>query len=155
MTAPIADTRSAGGASAADMAHEYRGHGGRSTPGEGWVLFAGVMIALAGCMNVINGIAAIDNAHVFSGRNDVVIHNLNTWGWIFLVLGAVQIFAAIGIWSGNELARWFGVAVAFVNAIGQLSFAGQYPIWSLTIVGLDVLVIYGLVAYGGRQFAEN
>lgn len=151
MTAPIADTRSAGGQSAADMQRQYRSSG---TPGEGWVLFAGVMIALAGCMNVINGIAALDNARVFTDHGDVVFHNLHTWGWIFLILGAVQILAAIGIWAGNELARWFGVAVAFLNAIAQLSAAGRYPIWSLTIVGLDVLVIYGLIAYGGRQFKE-
>jgi len=101
-------------------------------------------------MNVIHGIAAIDNSKVFINNAELVVSNLNTWGWIVLGLGAVEILAAIGIWAGNQLARWFGVLAAFLNAIGQLMFVGAYPIWSLTIFGLDVLVIYALLAYGGR-----
>jgi hypothetical protein len=147
MTAPIADTRQAGGPSAADMAHQYDSSRDRGS-GQGWVVFAGTMIAIAGCMNVVHGIAAIDNSKIFAGHQEIVVSNLNTWGWIVLCLGALQIAAAFGIWSGNQLARWFGVAVAFLNALGQLTFASAYPIWSLTIFGLDLLVIYGLLVHG-------
>lgn len=147
MTAPIADTRQAGGQSSADMARQYGGRRGESS-GPGWVLFAGTVIAFAGCMNVIHGIAAIGNSKIFTAHHELVFSNLNTWGWIVLILGAAQILAAIGIWAGNQWARWFGVAVAFLNGIGQLLFASAYPIWSLTIFALDVLVIYGLLVYG-------
>lgn len=154
MTAPIADTRSAGGPSAADMRHEYGAYGHDSGSGTGWVLFAGTVLAFAGCMNVIHGIAAIGNSKIFTRHSEIVFSNLNTWGWIVLVLGTIQILAAIGIWAGNQPARWFGVAVAFLNGIGQLLFANGYPIWSLTIVALDVLVIYGLVVHGRLALSD-
>jgi hypothetical protein len=149
MTAPIADTHSAGGQSAADYRHEY---GGTLTGGSsgGWVVFAGTLIALAGCMNVIHGIAAIGNSRVLPDHAEVVVSNLKTWGWVMLILGVGLILTAVGIWAGNQLARWVGVAVLFVNALAQLTFASEYPIWSLTIFGLDVLAIYALMVHGGR-----
>lgn len=147
MTAPIADTRTAGGPTGADLAHAYGGHDVHD-PGHGWVLFGGTMILIAGSMNVIHGIAALGNSKVFARHLELVISNLHTWGWAVLILGAVQIGAALGIYAGSRYARWFGVAVACVNALVQLSFANAFPIWSLTIVGLDVLVIYGLIVHG-------
>jgi hypothetical protein len=147
MTAPIADTRTAGGPSAADLAQAYGRHGDMGT-GHGWVLFGGTMILIAGCMNLIHGIAAISDAKVLTRHAELVFSNLHAWGWAVLILGAVQIVAALGIFAGNRYARWFGVGVACVNALVQLTFASAFPIWSLTIVGLDVLVIYGLVVHG-------
>jgi hypothetical protein len=149
MTAPIADTRQAGGPSAADMRASYGAYGDPAA-GQGWLLFAGTIVALAGCMNVIHGIAAVSNSKVFVNHAQLVLSDLNTWGWIVLGLGCLQLLAAVGIFAQNQLARWFGVLVAFLNAIGQLMFVGAYPIWSLTIFGLDVLVIYGLLAHGSR-----
>lgn len=147
MTAPIADTRSAGGPSAADLAQAYGRHGDMGA-GQGWVPFAGTMILIAGCMNLIHGIAAISDSKIFTRHFELVISNLHTWGWAVAILGGVQILAALGIYAGNRYARWLGVAVACVNALVQLTFASAFPIWSLTIVGLDVLVIYGLVVHG-------
>jgi uncharacterized membrane protein len=150
MTAPIADTRTAGGPTAADLAQAYGRHGGYGD-GQGWVVFAGTMVALAGSMNLIHGIAAVSNSKIFSRHTELVISSLHTWGWVVLVFGALQILAAFGIWVGNVWARWFGVAVAGLNALIQLSWANEFPIWSLTIFALDVIVIYGLVVHGGRQ----
>jgi hypothetical protein len=147
MTAPIADTRSAGGPSAADLAQAYGRHGDYGS-GQGWVVFAGTMILIAGCMNIIHGIAALNNSKVFGKHLELVISNLHTWGWAVLILGAVQIAVALGIYAGNRFARWIGVAVACVNALAQLSFANAFPIWSLTIFAMDVLVIYGLIVHG-------
>jgi hypothetical protein len=147
MTAPIADTRTAGGPSGADLAQAYGRHGDLGS-GQGWVLFAGTMILIAGSMNVIHGIAAISDSKVLTRHSELVFSNLHTWGWAVLILGVVQIAAALGIFAGNRYARWFGIAVACVNALVQLTFASAFPIWSLTIVGLDVLVIYGLVVHG-------
>jgi len=153
MTAPIADTHSAGGQSSRDYAREY---GGSLTgPNDnGWVVFAGTLIALAGCMNVIHGFAAIGNSRVLPEHAEVVVSNLKAWGWAVLILGVVLILAAIGIWAGNQVARWFGVAVLFLNALAQLTFASEFPIWSLTIFGLDVLAIYALVVHGRAPARE-
>jgi hypothetical protein len=115
------------------------------------VTFAGTMLAIVGTMNVIYGIAAIDNANVYVGDAQYVFGDLNTWGWFLLIVGAVQIVTAFGIWSGNELARWVGVFAASVNALLQLLFIPAFPFLSLSLFAIDVLVIYGLIAYGGRR----
>jgi len=81
--------------------------------------------------------------------------NLNTWGWFLLVLGVVQLFAAFAICRGTPWARWFGVAAATVNAILQTMFIPAYPILAMTILTLDIIVIYGLLAYGGRRKAAR
>lgn len=147
MTAPIADTHQAGGQSARDYAHEYGGSLTSDTS-DGWVLFAGTLIALAGAMNVIHGLAAIGNSRVLPDHADVVVSNLKAWGWAMLILGVALVLTAVGIWAGNQLARWIGVGVLFLNALAQLTFASEYPIWSLSIFGLDVLAIYALVVHG-------
>ena len=117
--------------------------------GGGWVLFAGLMICLVGVLNVIYGIAAIGDSRFFVGDATYILSGLNTWGWIMLVLGAAQILAAYAIWRGGNAGRWFGIAVAGLNAIGALMSISAYPFWSLAVFTLDILVIYGLAAYGG------
>ena len=119
--------------------------------GRGWVVFAGVMILIAGVMNVIYGIAAIDNSSFYIGDARYVLSDLSTLGWIVLVVGTAQVFAAIGIWRGGQIGRWVGVVSAGANAILQLLFIASYPWLSLALLAMDVLVIYGLVAHGGRR----
>jgi hypothetical protein len=118
--------------------------------GSGWITFAGVMIMLVAILNIIDGIAAISKSSFFVGDARYIFSDLNTWGWIILGLGVLQALVGFGIWAGNQLARWIGVAVVSLNAIAQLLFLPAYPFWSLAIFTLDVLVLYGLVAYGGR-----
>jgi hypothetical protein len=120
-------------------------------PGIGWVTFASVMLGLSGLWNFIEGIAAISNAHVYVANANYVFSDLNTWGWIVLVLGALQGFAAFAVLTGSEIGRWFGVAVAGVNAIGQLMFLPAYPLWALAMFSVDMLIIYGLAVYGGKR----
>jgi hypothetical protein len=119
--------------------------------GGGWITFAAVMLGLGGTFAVLEGILAIANSRVYTNHQTFVFSNLNTWGWIVLLLGAGMLLAAFGLFSGSELARWFGVAVASINAIGQLYYIPAYPFWSLAMFTVDLLIIYGLVAYGGRQ----
>ena len=76
---------------------------------------------------------------------------LRTWGWITFILGVLQLLAAPGVLLGNQLARWFAVAVIGLNAIDQMFFIPAYPLWSLTIIAVDVVALYGLCAYGSRQ----
>jgi len=118
--------------------------------GYGWVLFAGIMIMLAGILNFIYGIAAISNSHFYSANAHYVISDLNTWGWVVMILGVLQFCVAFGIWVQASWARWTGIAIASLNAIAQLIFLPSYPFLALTIFTLDLLVIYGLAAYGGR-----
>ncbi len=118
--------------------------------GGGWITFAGVMLIVVAILNIIDGIAAISRSKFFIANAQYVISDLRTWGWIILVIGVLQLLVGLGIWAGNQLARWAGVAVVSLNMIAQLLFIPAYPFWSLAIFTIDVLIIYGLVAYGGR-----
>ena len=119
--------------------------------GYGWVVFAGTMLALVGTLNFIYGIAAVSNSKFFVRDVTYVISDLNTWGWFLLALGVIQFIAAFGIWTGSELAKWIGILSAGANAIIQMLALPGYPFLSLTLFTLDILVIYGLVAHGGRK----
>jgi hypothetical protein len=144
-----------GGAGAADrlvrevhFVETERAYGARS--GEGWLAFAGIMIIVLGTLNIIWGIAAIDRSGFFVGETKLIFDDLRTWGWIVLIIGGLQVLAGFGIFARNQLARWFGVAVAAVNLIAALTSIEAYPFWALVIIGIDILVIYGLSAYGDR-----
>jgi|SRR3954447_1012854 len=119
--------------------------------GSGWITFAGCMLGLAGTWNVIDGLLAIGNSHVYGISTTYVFSDLNTWGWILLILGALQVTAALALSTGSGLARWFGIGVAGVNAIAQLGFIPAYPFWALAMFAVDILVIYALAAYGGAR----
>jgi hypothetical protein len=125
----------------------YSDSGGR---GDAWVTFAGIMLMIVGVLNIIYGISAIDEAHFYIAETRYVIGELNTWGWFLTVTGALQVCTALGIWARQSWARWAGVAFAGINAIIQLLYIPADPWLSLAIFGVDLLVIYGLVAYGGK-----
>jgi hypothetical protein len=122
-----------------------------TTQGAGWLTFAGIMIILAGILNAIWGIAAIDNANFFVEDQRFIFSDLNTWGWIILIIGVVQVFAAFSIWAGGQFGRWIGIIAASLSAIGALLSIPGYPFWSLAVFGIDLLIIYGLSAYGGQR----
>jgi hypothetical protein len=114
-------------------------------------LFAGVIVLILGIINVVGGIAAIDGANFFTATGaHYQLASLNFWGWAILVVGVMQLVAAFSIWAGNAYGRWVGTISASLNAIAQLFLIAAFPLWSVTLIGLDVLVIYGLVVYGGR-----
>ena len=123
--------------------------------GQGLVTFAGVMLTIAAVLNTLYGIAAIGKANVFVHHARYVFGDLATWGWFVLALGVVQFLAALAIWRGVAWGRWFGVASASVNAILQTLWLPAYPILALTILPLDIIAIYGLLAYGGRRRAAR
>jgi hypothetical protein len=118
--------------------------------GYGWVVFSGVMIMIAGVLNFIYGIAAIGKSQFFVANTHFIISDLKTWGWIVMLIGVLQLCVAAGIWAQTQWARWTGVFIAGLNAIAQLLFIAAYPWLSVTLFTLDILVIYGLVQYGGR-----
>jgi len=124
--------------------------------GYGWKIFAGIMVLLVGIFNVIDGLRAITNAsqiqsHFPNGKVELPLtNNLKTWGWVVLILGAVMILAGFLIFAGNMFGRVVGVAVAGLNAILQLSYLDHNTWWSFTMILVDILIIYALVAHGGR-----
>jgi hypothetical protein len=136
---PPTTTPTVGEARARDQGHGY-----------GTVLFASILLLVLGCFNLIQGIAAIANSHVFAANAHYVIGNLRAWGWITLILGVLQLLAAAGVLAGNQAARWFAVAVLGLNAIAQMFFIPAYPFWALTIIAMDIVALWGLCAYGSR-----
>jgi len=129
------------------------GAGGRYAEGRGYglIIFACVLLLVIGFFNMIYGIAAIANSHVFVANAHYVVGNLRAWGWITLIISVLQLVAAAGILAGNQLARWFAVAVVGLNAIDMMFFLPAYPFWALTIIAVDVVALYGLCAYGSRE----
>lgn len=122
--------------------------------GLGWVIFAGCMLCLVGTLNIVYGIAAISNSKFYVANTQYVFSDLNTWGWVLLIVGVIQFIAAFGIWASTEWGRWIGVASAGINAIVQMLFIPAYPFLSVALFATDLLIIYGLIAYGGRQSAD-
>ncbi|MGN6872367.1 MAG: DUF7144 family membrane protein [Solirubrobacteraceae bacterium] len=118
--------------------------------GRGWLAFAGALLLTVATLNVIDGIAAISNAHFYVADARYVFGDLNTWGWVVLCLGVLQGLVGLGVFVKNQFARWTGVVVLSLNAIAQLLMMPAYPFWSLSIFAIDILAIYGLVAYGAR-----
>jgi hypothetical protein len=118
--------------------------------GAGWLLFAGIMVVIVGVLNVIYGIAAVGNSSFFVNDQKYILSNLNTWGWVTLVLGALQILAAFSIWNGGQFGRWFGIIAAGLSSIAALLSIPAYPLWSLAIFAVDFAIVYGLAVHGGQ-----
>ena len=124
------------------------------TSGDGWVMVAASMLGLLAVLNFIDGLAAVSNSKFFVANAQFVISNLNTYGWALIILSVIQAGLAVGIGMRVKGLRWFGVLIAGINAIVQLAFIPAYPFWSLALFTLDILVIYGLVAYGSKSSVQ-
>lgn len=126
-----------------------------SAPGQGWITYATVMLGLTGSLNAIDGFVGLVRSKVYVEGAAYVFSDLRTWSWVVLVLGVLEIVAAVQIARGSELFRWFGVAAASVNAIAQLLAMSGYPLWSLAAFALDVMIVYALVVYGGSRLKRT
>jgi hypothetical protein len=123
--------------------------------GAGWVTFSAIVLGFAGVFGFIEGILAISSSKVYTANATYVFSNLHTWGWIVTILGALAMVSAVALFSGSELARWFGIFVASLNGIGQLMFVHANPWWSVSMFAIDILVIYGLATYAGARFRQE
>jgi hypothetical protein len=117
----------------------------------GLIIFAMALLIVLGVFNVIYGIAAIARSHVFVANARFVFSDLRAWGWVALIIGILQLLAAIGVMAGNQLARWFAVGVVALNTIAQMLSIPAYPFWSLMIIAVDVVALWGLCLYGSRE----
>jgi hypothetical protein len=125
--------------------------GGSAKTGAGWITYASIMLGVAGIFNIVDAIVALSKSSFYVDNAKYVFSDLRTWAWIILALGIVQVVAAVGITRGSEVSRWFGVAAASLNAIGQLLFLPSYPLWAISVFAIDILVIYALIVYGGAK----
>ncbi|MQS11050.1 hypothetical protein F7Q99_01815 [Streptomyces kaniharaensis] len=120
---------------------------GSGSTGSGLITFAGVLLILLGSLNALDGIAAIARSHFFVGNAHYVFGDLRSWGWAILFLAVAQLAAAYGVLALRaQWARWTGVVVLGLNAFAQMVFAPSYPLWSVTVIAIDVIGIYGLTA---------
>jgi hypothetical protein len=117
--------------------------------GAGRVVFAAVLLLIAGTLNIIYGIGALDSANIFANDTRYIFTDLNTMGWVLIVLGAVQLTGGFSLLAGNAYGRVIGLAGAGLGAIGALlSIGGSNPWWSLAIFALCIYVIHGIIVLG-------
>ena len=119
----------------------------RGTTESGWATFAGVLFVLAGIFHVMWGFAAIGNDDNFVA-DELIVGNLTLWGVLYLVLGALQLLAAWWIAQSRRSGQRLGIVLAGLSAINAMFSFGAYPLWSATILVVDLLIIYGLSVHG-------
>jgi hypothetical protein len=110
----------------------------------GWWVFAATMLGIAGVLNVIWGIAAISDSKFFADGATYILSGLHTWGWVTLVIGALELTAAASLLAGGGFGRFFGIFAAGLSAIGSLLSIDAYPFWSLSVFALSIIIIYQL-----------
>ena len=117
--------------------------------GAGRATFAGVLLLIAGTINIIYGIGALDSANIYANDTRYILTNLNTMGWVLIVLGVIQLTGGFSLIAGNTYGRVIGIIGASLGAIGALlSIGGQNPWWSLAVFALCVYVIQGILVLG-------
>ena len=124
--------------------------------GAGRVVFAAILLLMVGTLNVIYGIGAIDNANYFANDTRFVLDDLNTLGWVVLILGVIQLIAGFSLMAGNAFGRIIAIFAGSVGAIGALlSVGGSNPWWSLAIFALCVFIVHGVIVYGEDEAAAR
>ena len=112
-------------------------------------MFAAILLLVAGSLNIIYGIAAISDANFYANQTHYVFSSLNTWGWITVILGVIQLTGGFSLLAGGTYGRVIGIAGATIGAVGALlSVGGAFPFWSLGVFALCVIVLHGLIVYG-------
>ena len=120
--------------------------------GAGRVVFAAILLLIVGTLNIIYGIGSLDDANIFVNDQRFILTNLNTLGWVLIILGAIQLAAGFSLLAGNTFGRVLGIIAGSLGAIGALlSVGGSYPWWSLGIFALCVWVVHGIIVYGEEE----
>ena len=118
-------------------------------PMAGWIFFAAVMMLIVGALDLIEGlIAVIRDKYYVLAPDQVIVFDTTTWGWIMIVWGALLILGGLALMRGATWARMLAIFLAALNLVGQLGWLGasSFPVWSLVIIGIDVIVLYALTA---------
>jgi len=124
--------------------------------GAGRVVFAGTMLLVVGTINIIYGIGALDEASIFVNDTRFVLDNLNTLGWVLIILGVIQLTGGFSLMGGQSWGRVVGVIAGSLGAIGALlSIGGNHPWWSLGVFALCVYVVHGILIFGAEERAAR
>ena len=110
----------------------------------GWWVFAGILLLIAGTLNIIWGIGAISDAKFFIADQKYIISSLHTWGWVTLILGVLELIAGVSLFFGGAFGRWVGIFAAALASISALLSIPAYPFWSLCIFALSIIILYEL-----------
>ncbi len=119
--------------------------------GHGWILFAAIVLGVAGIMRIFDAIWAFRyHGAVPQKLEDALFGtSLKTYGWVYLIVGIILILCGLAVMGGSQIGRWLGIAAGAIGAISAIWWMPYYPIWSLTYIAVGVIVIYSLAAYGG------
>ena len=115
----------------------------------GWIGFAGIVMLVIGAIDFMQGLIALfEDEYFVVTRSGFLVVDLTAWGWIMLIWGVLLLLAGLGLIAAQGWARWFAIVVVSLNFIAQLGFLGnsQYPLWSLTVMALNIIVLYALTA---------
>ena len=124
--------------------------------GTGRVVFAAVLLLIVGFINIIYGIGALDDASIFVGDTRFILDNLNTLGWVLIILGVVQLTGGFSLMAGNTYGRVIAIIGGSLGAIGALfSIGGNNPWWSLCVFFICIYVVYGVVQFGEDEAAAG
>ncbi len=118
----------------------------------GWSAFAGVVMLLSGIFGVFQGLVALFNNDILLvGAQNVWLVNITTWGWVHVLVGVLLIAAGASVFKGNVFGRVVGVLLALLSAVVNLAFVPYYPVWSVVVIVVDVLIIYALTVHGSEM----
>jgi hypothetical protein len=124
----------------------------------GWVAFAAIFMVIIGSLDFFQGLIAVirDKYYVLT-PSQIIVFDLTTWGWIMIIWGAILALAGIALGSGASWARWFTIVAGSANFLVELGFVGnaQYTLWALTVVAMNVLVLYALIVRWGAVKEET
>jgi hypothetical protein len=124
--------------------------------GSGRVVFAAILLLLVGTINIIYGIESLDDANIFVNDKRFILSNLNTLGWVLIILGVIQLTGGFSLFAGGGYGRVIGIFAGSLGAIGALlSIGGAYPWWSLAVFALCVYVVHGIVVFGREERAAG
>jgi hypothetical protein len=124
--------------------------------GAGRALLAATLLVIVGTLNIIYGIGALDGANIFVNDKRYILSDLNTMGWVLIVLGVIQLAGGFSLIAGNTFGRVIGLVGASLGAIGALlSIGGAYPWWSLAIFFLCIYIVHGIFIYGEEERAPR
>ena len=123
----------------------------------GWIGFAGIVMLILGGIDFFQGLIALfdDEYYVVTSSGFLVV-DLTGWGWIMVIWGVLLVLAGLGLIAGQGWARWFTIVVVSLNFFAQLGFLGNsnYPLWALTALALNVVVLYALTARWNESQAD-
>ena len=120
--------------------------------GAGSALFVGLLLFIAGVLNVIYGIGATGNSSFWAGETRFVFSSLHTWGWVTIILGVIQLTAGFSLVAGNAYGRVIGITAATLGAIGALlDIGGSSPWWAIGVFAICLICIHGLLEYDASE----